>query len=115
MDEGQKQVSSTTGHGLMHEHPFAKHRFKQAHTNLDKLITVLEKGDLEGFIEIVEREALTLHAMMMTGQPYFMLMKPDTLSIIEKVWAFRKSTKTPLCFTLDAGANVHLLYPQREN
>ena len=38
-------------------------------------------------------------------------MKQGTLSTIEKVWEFRKDTKIPLSFTLDAGANVHLLYP----
>ena len=50
--------------------------------------------------------------MMLTSNPYFILMKPGTLSIIEKVWRFRKDTGLPLCFTLDAGANVHLLYPE---
>jgi diphosphomevalonate decarboxylase len=40
-------------------------------------------------------------------------MKPATLAIIEKVWAYRAATKVPLCFTLDAGANVHLLYPEK--
>ena len=34
---------------------------------------------LMAFIEIVESEALTLHAMMMTSMPYFILMKPNTL------------------------------------
>ena len=43
---------------------------------------------------------------------HFILMQPQTLSIIQKVWDFRKTTQTPLCFTLDAGANVHLLYPK---
>jgi diphosphomevalonate decarboxylase len=49
--------------------------------------------------------------MMMTSHPYFILMKPQTLSIIEEIWAFRKQTQIPVCFTLDAGANVHMLYP----
>ena len=74
----------------------------------------MASGDLDAFIAMVEREALTLHAMMMTSSPYYLLMKPNTLSIIESVWEFRRETGTPLCFTLDAGANVHLLYP-REN
>jgi diphosphomevalonate decarboxylase len=52
--------------------------------------------------------------MMMTSNPYFILMKPNTLKIINKVWGFRQQTKSNLCFTLDAGANVHLLYPQSE-
>jgi diphosphomevalonate decarboxylase len=112
VDKGEKQVSSTIGHNLMHNHPFAERRFIQAHENLDKLSTVFESGNLEEFISIVESEALTLHSMMMTSIPYFILMKPNTLEIINAIWKYRNDTKIPVCFTLDAGANVHVLYPE---
>ncbi|NQY29927.1 MAG: diphosphomevalonate decarboxylase [Flavobacteriaceae bacterium] len=114
VDKGEKQVSSTVGHNLMHKHPYAENRFKQAHDNLSKLIQVFKTGNLKSFIEIVESEALTLHAMMMTSLPYFVLMKPNTLEIINKIWTFRETSGLHLCFTLDAGANVHLLYPENE-
>jgi diphosphomevalonate decarboxylase len=112
VDKGEKQVSSTVGHDLMHNHPFAKQRFEQAHENLSALKNVFENGNLDKFIKIVESEALTLHAMMMTSMPYFILMKPNTLEIINKIWKFRNETNIPVCFTLDAGANVHVLYPE---
>ncbi|MBT8238295.1 MAG: diphosphomevalonate decarboxylase [Croceitalea sp.] len=112
--KGQKTVSSTVGHDLMHGHPFATARFEQAHENLTGLQDILAKGDLKEFIKIVESEALTLHAMMMASLPYYILMKPNTLAIIEKIWAFRETTGSHVCFTLDAGANVHVLYPEKE-
>ncbi len=112
VDKGTKQVSSSVGHGLMKNHPFAKNRFKQAHQNLQIISESLINGNLDDFISIVESEALTLHAMMMTSHPYFILMKPNTLEIIQKIWDFRQKTNTPICFTLDAGANVHVLYPE---
>lgn len=114
VDKGQKQVSSSVGHNLMHGHPYAEARFAQAHENLEQLKTVFASGKLQDFMEIVESEALSLHAMMMSSKPYFILMKPNTLEIINKIWAFRERTKTPVCFTLDAGANVHLLYPKKD-
>jgi diphosphomevalonate decarboxylase len=114
VDKGEKQVSSTVGHNLMHSHPFAEERFNQAHDNLSKLIYIFKEGDLNSFIKIVESEALTLHAMMMTSMPYFILMKPNTLEIINKIWRFRRETNSHICFTLDAGANVHILYPEKE-
>ena len=114
VDKGEKQVSSTVGHQLMYGHPFAKERFAQAHDNLAKLKVILASGDLKGFVKIVESEALTLHAMMMTSMPYFILMKPNTLEIINKIWAYRAKTNCNICFTLDAGANVHVLYPEDE-
>ncbi|GAA4280722.1 diphosphomevalonate/mevalonate 3,5-bisphosphate decarboxylase family protein [Gaetbulibacter aestuarii] len=114
VDKGEKQVSSTVGHNLMFGHPFAKQRFEQAGNNLSQLKGILKSGDLEGFMSLVEQEALTLHAMMMTSNPYFILMKPNTLKIINAIWAYREKTKAHLCFTLDAGANVHLLFPDYE-
>jgi len=112
VDKGEKQVSSTIGHDLMHNHPYAERRFAQAHENLSKIKTILSTGNIAEFIKIVESEALTLHAMMMTSMPYFILMKPNTLEIINKIWKFRNETQIPACFTLDAGANVHVLYPE---
>ena len=114
VDKGEKQVSSTVGHNLMHNHPYATERFKQAHDNLDQLIQVLKNGDVFAFNEIVDSEVLTLHAMMMTSLPYFILMKPNTLEIINKIWKFRNNTGLPISFTLDAGANVHVLYPEKD-
>jgi diphosphomevalonate decarboxylase len=114
VDKGEKQVSSTVGHNLMHNHPFAEQRFQQAEENLSKLLPVFENGDLSSFIEIVESEALSLHAMMLTSLPYFILMKPNTLEIIHKIWDFRLKTASKVCFTLDAGANVHVLFPEAE-
>lgn len=114
VDKGEKQVSSTVGHELMNGHPYAERRFQQAHDNLDRLKKILRSGDLSEFIKVVESEALTLHAMMMTSEPYFLLMKPNTLEIINKIFRFREETGLHLCFTLDAGANVHLLFPEKE-
>ena len=109
--EGQKSVSSTVGHGLMNTNPYAERRFQEAHENFAKLKTILATGDMEGFIQLVEHEALTLHAMMMMSEPAFILMQTGTLQVINKIWEFRKITGLALFFTLDAGANVHLLFP----
>ena len=73
---------------------------------------ILKTGDLEGFIKIVELEALSLHALMMTSNPSYILIKPETLYVINKIIDFREITKIPICFTLDAGPNLHLLYPE---
>lgn len=114
VDKGEKQVSSTIGHNLMIDHAYAENRFKQANENLTKMADILQSGDLKAFVSLVESEALTLHAMMLTSIPYFILMKPNTLEVIHKVWQYRQENNSNLCFTLDAGANVHLLYPESE-
>jgi len=109
-----KAVSSRAGHALMEGNPYAPARYTQANENINNLLAALKSGDLDTFIGITESEALQLHALMMCSNPSFILMKPNTLRIIEEVRSFRNETQIPLCFTLDAGPNVHLLYPERE-
>ena len=111
--EGQKSVSSTVGHGLMNTNPYAERRFQEARENFVPMKEILKSGDLQAFMKLVEHEALTLHAMMMSD-PAFILMQTGTLQVINKVWEFRKETNLPLFFTLDAGANVHLLFPSEK-
>jgi diphosphomevalonate decarboxylase len=69
---------------------------------------------MKRFIEIVEEEALSLHALMMTSRPSYILLKPESLLLIEKIREFREKTQIPACFTIDAGPNIHLLYPSKD-
>lgn len=108
----EKSVSSRAGHALMDTHPQAQARYAQARENTQRLLTTLKLGDIEDFIKITEDEALTLHHLMETSTPPFVLMEENTKKIISKIRRFRQDTKIPLCFTLDAGPNVHCLFPQ---
>ena len=112
--KGQKTVTSTVGHDLVDNHPFAIARFRQANQNMSAIKSALKSADIDRFIDIVESEALTLHSLMMSSNPYFILMKPDTLNIINAIWQKRKKSNVKWCFTLDAGAKVHFLYPSED-
>jgi len=107
----EKSVSSRAGHALMENNPFAESRYKQANQHLTEITQYLQDGSLEKFGEIVENEALTLHALMMCSTPSYMLMLPNTLKIIDLIKTYRSNKDVPLYYTLDAGPNVHLLYP----
>ena len=110
-----KSVSSRAGHALMEGNPYAPARYAQANENIKNLLATLKSGDLDTFINIIESEALLLHALMMCSNPSYILMKPNTLNLINEIRHFREETQIPLCFTLDAGPNVHLLYPENES
>ncbi|WP_238785619.1 diphosphomevalonate/mevalonate 3,5-bisphosphate decarboxylase family protein [Blattabacterium cuenoti] len=111
IDEKPKSISSSKGHELMNKHPYAKNRFKHANYNMDRLISILKLGDIQEFGKIIEQESLDLHAMIMTSNPYYLWIKPNTINVIQSIWDFRIQTKKNIYFTLDAGANIHLLYP----
>lgn len=114
IDPTPKTVSSRAGHMMMKGHPFAEARYKQAVSNLSQIKKSLIENDWELFTEITENEALTLHAMMMTSYPGYILMHPNTLNIVQLIQEIRKRTHMRICYTLDAGPNIHLLYPAEE-
>lgn len=111
VDPGEKTVSSSAGHALMPQHPFASERYKQAEMHSRQILNALESGDIDTFVAITETEALTLHALMMSSNPGYILLKGNTLEIIHRIRQFREQSGIKACFTLDAGPNVHLLYP----
>lgn len=111
VNDAPKEVSSRAGHALMDTNPYAATRYAVARQNIVLLLEALKAGDLETFIRVTESEAMQLHALMMCSEPSFILLKPNTLKIIESIRSFRKEMDIPLCFTLDAGPNVHILYP----
>jgi len=110
----KKSVSSSIGHDLMNNHDFAEARYVQARRKAHFLLEDLRHGHLDEAGKIIEEEALTLHGLMMCSQPGFILMEPETITLIRAIQAFRESTGTPAYFTLDAGPNIHLLYPATE-
>lgn len=112
VSSGTKSVSSSKGHALMFANPYAELRYKIAKLNFNRLLLAMKEGNTHDFIQVVENEALNLHAMFLTANPGYYLALPGTLEIIRKVRQFRETTGAFLCFTLDAGPNVHLLYPQ---
>ena len=106
----QKEMPSSKGHQSMNTHPFLPGRILQANRNLGDVLHALSVNDFEQLCMVAENEALSLHALIMSANPPVILMQPATLEIIRRVREARNNG-LPLFFTLDAGANVHILYP----
>lgn len=109
----KKKISSSRGHELMNDHPFAQARYNQARNNLNRLIKALQTGNEKDFVSILENEALSLHALMMASNPGFSLLNENTWNIIHSIRKFREVNGILMAFTLDAGPNVHLIYPEK--
>lgn len=107
----EKSVSSTAGHKLMEGNPYATARYQQANDRLVQLKEILSIGDVSAFGKILEDEAMSLHALMMCSDPSYVLIKPNTLVAIDAIRSFREEQNIPVYFTLDAGPNIHLMYP----
>lgn len=111
----EKKLSSTLGHKLMDNSPSSKERYLKANNNVLKMIEVLKSGNLSEFGKILEEEAFTLHTNILTSSKgEAILLTLNSLEIIERVRKFRTEKKLDLYFTMDAGPNVHLLYPKSQ-
>lgn len=108
----EKSVSSTAGHGLMQTHPYRSARIQQANDNLKNLLPAIENGDWNSFADCCETEALSLHGLMMSSQPSYILLEPESLRIISLIRLWRTTYHLPVCFTIDAGPNIHVLFPE---
>ncbi len=106
----KKKISSSSGHEMMNHHPYSKARYAQANHNLKKLLEALKSGDQGEFVKVVENEALSLHSLMMSSDPSYFLMEPQTINLLGKIRKFRDESGLFMAFTLDAGPNIHLLY-----
>ena len=112
----EKHFSSSLGHESMTDHPYREGRKVQANSNLDKITKAIQDNNMQVLARVSENEALSLHALLLSSPSGVVLLKPNTLRIIEKIRRFRESTGLDLFFTIDAGPNVHLIYfeEQRE-
>lgn len=108
----EKSVSSSAGHKLMENNVYAEPRFQQAKDRIPILLKALKDGDWETFGKIAENEAMTLHALMMSSEDSYILMEPNTIEMIRRIREYREETGHHVYFSLDAGPNIHLLYPE---
>lgn len=111
VNKNQKSVSSSAGHELMNQHSYKLGRINQAQENIKLLIDALKNGNWSDFIYIAEEEALSLHGLMMSSRPGYLLLEPESIKIINAIRQFRTETKLPLTFSVDAGPNIHMLFP----
>jgi diphosphomevalonate decarboxylase len=50
----------------------------------------------------------------MSSVPGYILIKPATISVLEKLHEFKSWSGVRLGFTMDAGPNIHLIYFERD-
>lgn len=114
VDDTTKKVSSSAGHALMHTHAYRHARKEQVDGNLGLLLKALKEGDEDVFFRVLENEALSLHSLMMSSNPGYILLKPNTIRLLDMIRDFREQHGVKLGFTMDAGPNIHLLYLERD-
>lgn len=109
VDAEEKAVSSAGGHRIAHTSPLNAARVDAANAMLSQVHAAITARDLNTLGPLIERDALAMHAVMMTGDPSLIYWQPGTLQVIQAVLRWREQDGIPVYFTIDAGPNVHLI------
>lgn len=108
ISQKHKTVGSTGGHVLAGTSPLQTARVATASDRLAKCKTALLARDFPALAEVVEADSNLMHAVMMTSRPPLFYWEPITLAIMKAVRQWR-AEGLPVCYTIDAGPNVHCL------
>ncbi|MBL8046508.1 MAG: diphosphomevalonate decarboxylase, partial [Anaerolineales bacterium] len=108
ISKAHKTTGSTEGHALAGSSALQTARVASAAQRLQKCKMALMARDFEALAEIVELDSTTMHAVMMTSHPPLYYWEPQTLAVMKHIREWR-AAGLPVCFTVDAGANVHCL------
>jgi diphosphomevalonate decarboxylase len=103
-----KKTGSTEGHALAGTSPLQNARVEDTARRLEICRNAILKRDFEAFANIIEHDSDIMHAVMMTSTPPLMYWQASTVGIFHEVRAWRASG-LPVGYTVDAGANVHVL------
>lgn len=103
-----KQVGSTAGHEIADSSPLQAARIKDTNRRLEIVRKAVFERDFEAMAAIVELDSNIMHAVMMTSTPSLMYWESTSLTIMKTVKEWRASG-LPVCYTLDAGPNVHII------
>ncbi len=103
-----KPVGSSAGHRSANTSDLQAARVAGAEARLETCKQAVLDRDFAAFAEVVEHDSNLMHAVMMTSRPPLFYWLPPTLTIMDSVRRWR-AEGLQVCYTLDAGPNVHCI------
>lgn len=108
VNSAHKKTGSTEGHAIANTSPLQNARVADTTRRLGICRNAILKKDFEAFANIIEHDSDMMHSVMMTSNPPLMYWQAATVEIFHQVREWRKAD-LPVGYTVDAGANVHVL------
>lgn len=104
-----KHTGSSAGHQQADSSILQLARVAGADQRLSEIKAAIRKRDFEAFADIVEEDSNLMHAVMMTSKPPLFYWDPLSLRVMQAVRKWRIDDGLRVCYTLDAGPNVHCI------
>lgn len=113
VSKDKKEVSSTQGHALAATSPFFEKRLELNKEKMKLIKKYMQDKDFAAFGELVEAEALELHAIYITSSPSLIYLRPESLKLIIQIKKWR-SEGLSVYFTLNTGQDVHVICRKKD-
>jgi diphosphomevalonate decarboxylase len=113
INPAHKKTGSTDGHAIAGTSPLQAARLADAPRRLELCRGAIAERDFNALASVAELDSDMMHAVMMTSSPPLHYWQPDSLAVMNAVRTWREQG-VPACYTVDAGANVHVLCPEKE-
>ncbi|MEN0058469.1 MAG: diphosphomevalonate decarboxylase [Bdellovibrio sp.] len=110
VEDGKKEVSSSEAHKRVTTSPRFYGRVDRADLRLRDLMQALQFEDWHMARQIVWDEFMDMHRLFETSQPAFGYMTEASKKVLEDCQAFWRKWQDGPLVTMDAGANVHMLF-----
>lgn len=109
LSEAPKSISSTAAHRNAWTSPLFVPRLAGLSRRLADVRNAILQKDLERLGDVIETEALEMHAVMMSSNPPAFYMTQETSRLLAWIRNERAQGRLEAWFTVDAGPNVHVL------
>ena len=110
VSQDEKPISSSNGHSLAQTSILQPARIADAPRRLAICRKAIARRDFEALADVVELDSNLMHAVMITSSPPLLYWQAATVTIMQEVQSWRKAG-LQVCYTIDAGPNVHVLCP----
>jgi len=113
VSSAHKKTGSTEGHAIAGTSPLQVARVTDTPRRLDLCRRAILDRDFDALASIVELDSDMMHAVMMTSAPALHYWQPASMTVMKAVQQWRGES-LQACYTVDAGANVHVICPEKD-
>lgn len=113
VSDEKKDVLSSEGQRLVGTSPFMSTRLSRISEKIIQCKKYIKDKNFKSFGELVESEALELHAIMLTSQPSLIYWLSATVRLMKLVKKWR-SEGLPVYFTVNTGQDIHLICEKKD-
>lgn len=109
----KKMIPTSEGQKSAQSSPFYSKRISLMNEKIKLCKEYLNKKDFVRFGELIEKEALEMHAIMLTSNPPLIYWLPITVLLMKKVLEWRREGLS-CYFTINTGQDIHIICQKKE-